>query len=128
MCNCGAEIETTKHFLLRCYFLASERQNLYDNLFLIDPSIISFDEKSLLNAPLYVSGKFDDKVNREIPFRSIYYISNLLNVLKNIFLTSPNQPSPCMYFDLYLHLQCNHFSYNNQKFYLIFVPNDCIGD
>ena len=40
MCNCGIEI-------------ASERQNLHDNLYLIDPPVISFDGESLLNALLY---------------------------------------------------------------------------
>ena len=40
MCNCGTEI-------------ASERHNLHDNLCLIDPTVISFDGESLLNALLY---------------------------------------------------------------------------
>ena len=47
MCNCGTEIETTKQFL------ASERHNLHDDLCVIDPPVISFDEESLLNALLY---------------------------------------------------------------------------
>ena len=47
ICNCGAEIETTLNSFLCCQFLATERQNLHDDLYLIDRSIISFDEKSL---------------------------------------------------------------------------------
>ena len=53
-------------FSLRCQFLASERHNLHDDLFLKDPPVISFDKESLLNAVLYVSNEFNDKVNREI--------------------------------------------------------------
>ena len=49
MCNCGAEIETAQPIFWRCQYLASEG-NLHDELYLIDPSGISFDEESLLNA------------------------------------------------------------------------------
>ena len=66
MCNCGSEIETTKHFCLRCQFLASERHNLHDVLFLIDLSVISFDGESLLNPLLRGSDEFNDKINKEI--------------------------------------------------------------
>ena len=50
-------------------FLASERHILHDDLCLIDPPVISFIEESLLNALLYSSDEFNDKVNREILFR-----------------------------------------------------------
>ena len=44
MCSCDSEIKTTKHFFLRFQFLASERNNLHDDLSLIDPPVINFDE------------------------------------------------------------------------------------
>ena len=66
MCNCGSEIETTKHFCLCCQFLASERHNLHDVLFLIDPPVTSFDGESLLNPLLCGSDEFNDKINKKI--------------------------------------------------------------
>ena len=72
MCNCGTEIEKKKKkhtFFLRCQFLASERHILHDDLCLIDPPVISFDEGSLLNALLYGSDEFNDKIHREILLR-----------------------------------------------------------
>ena len=32
MCACGADVETTKHFVLRCHFYSTERLELFDNL------------------------------------------------------------------------------------------------
>ena len=58
-------------FFLRFHFFASERHNLHDDLCLLDPPVISFDEKSLLNALLYGSDEFNDKINREIHLRII---------------------------------------------------------
>ena len=54
---------------LRCQFLASERQNLHDGLYLTDPSVTSFDEESLLNA--HGSDEVNDQLNREILLRII---------------------------------------------------------
>ena len=64
MYNCGTEIETTKHFFLRCQFLASKRHNLHDDLSLLDPPVINFDGESLLNALLYGSDEFNNKINK----------------------------------------------------------------
>ena len=32
MCSCGADVETTEHFLLRCHFYSTQRLELFDNL------------------------------------------------------------------------------------------------
>ena len=32
MCACGADLETTKHFLLRCHFYSTQKLELFDNL------------------------------------------------------------------------------------------------
>ena len=45
--------------------------NLHEDLCLIDPPVISFDGKSLLNAVLYGSGVFTDKIDKEILLRII---------------------------------------------------------
>ena len=54
---------------MRCQFHFSERHNLHDDLCLIDPTAISFDGESLLNALLYGSDEFKDKINKEILLR-----------------------------------------------------------
>ena len=74
------KLKKLNNFFLRCQFLYSERQNLYDDLYLIDPSIISFNEKSLLNALLYGSDEFSNKINREILLCTIYHTKPTINM------------------------------------------------
>ena len=62
MCNSGAKIEITKHS--RCQFLTSERQHLHDKLYLVDLSIVSFDEEFQLSGVLYSLDEFNYKMNR----------------------------------------------------------------
>ena len=71
MYKCGIEIEATKHFFLWCQFHVSETHDLHDALCLIDPTAISFDGESQLNALLYGSDEFDIKINKEILSRII---------------------------------------------------------
>ena len=66
ICNCGTEIETTKHDFLAMSILGSERHNLHDNLCLTDSPVICFDRESLLNVLLYCSDEFNDKIKIEI--------------------------------------------------------------
>ena len=80
MCSWGAESKQLNTFSLRCQFLARERQNIHDDLYQIDPSIISYDEESLLNALPYGSDEFNDKINREILLRITYYIRSNINM------------------------------------------------
>ena len=32
MCTCGADVETTEHFLLHCHFYSTQRFELFNNL------------------------------------------------------------------------------------------------
>ena len=57
--------EQLNTFFLCCQFLASEKHDLHHDLCLIDPPVISFDQESLLNALLYGSDEFKEKLNRE---------------------------------------------------------------
>ena len=57
-------LEQLNTFFLRCQFLTSERNGLLDDLCLIDPPVINFDGESLLNALLYGSDEFYDKINK----------------------------------------------------------------
>ena len=38
VCPCGAEVETTKHFLLHCHCFSTQRIELFDNLYNLDSS------------------------------------------------------------------------------------------
>ena len=53
MGNGGAEIKTTEHFFLAWLIPCQWKNNLLDELCLIDIPVISFDEEFLLNALLY---------------------------------------------------------------------------
>ena len=65
------KLEQLNTFSLCCQFLPSERHNLHNDLCLIDPPVITFDRKSLLNTLLYDSDVFNDKINKETPLRII---------------------------------------------------------
>ena len=45
VCPCGTEVETNKHFLLRCHCFSSQRPKLFNNLYNIDPSFSKFNNK-----------------------------------------------------------------------------------
>ena len=78
MCNCGTEIETSKHFFLRCQFFASERHNLHNELCLIDSPVISFAEESLLNCSIiWYDDEFNDKLSKGI---LLYYTKSSIYV------------------------------------------------
>ena len=38
MCLCGTDAETTEHFLLRCHCFSTQRSELFDYLYRLDPS------------------------------------------------------------------------------------------
>ena len=66
---------------MRFQFLASERHNLHDDLCLKHPPVTSFDEESLLNARLYGSDEFNDKINRGILLRNIVHLTLIFAAL-----------------------------------------------
>ena len=54
MRNCDTEIETAKHVFLPLPFPCLERHNPHDNLCLLDPPVISFDEEYVMKtSPFY---------------------------------------------------------------------------
>ena len=61
---------------MRYQFLASQRQNLSGNLYLMDALNIGLDKESLLNALSYDPDEFKDKINREILLCTNYYIKS----------------------------------------------------
>ena len=55
MCACGAEIETTEHFLLRCHFYSTQRLELFDYLEKVDPAFVHLNTKDQVHFLLYGS-------------------------------------------------------------------------
>ena len=53
MCGCNAEIEDTKHFLLRCHFYSIQRFEVFNNINKFDPSFTQLDTKEQVNILLY---------------------------------------------------------------------------
>ena len=58
MCPCGTEVETNKHFLLRCYYFSSQRSELFDNLYNLDPSFSKLINKEEI--PYLLHGSTSD--------------------------------------------------------------------
>ena len=55
MCACGSEVETTKHFLLRCHLYSPQRLELFENLEKVDASFFNLNVKGKVNCLLYSS-------------------------------------------------------------------------
>ena len=53
ICSCNTEIESNKHFLLRCHFSSSQRLKLFDNLNKINSSFFNVSAKNQVNILLY---------------------------------------------------------------------------
>ena len=55
MCACGADVETTEHFLLRCHFYSTQRLELFDNLERANPDFKNLSDKDQVSFMLYGS-------------------------------------------------------------------------
>ena len=66
MCNSGADIETTIHYLLRCRLYSVQRMALLNCVYKLDFTLHSSLEDQLLTDFLYGSGKFALNVTKEI--------------------------------------------------------------
>ena len=63
MCTCGTEVETTKHFLLRCNFYSTQRFKLS-----------SLSAKNRVHILLYVLKQIIPSLNQEILKNVISYL------------------------------------------------------
>ena len=66
MCNCGAAIETTVHYLLRCRLYSVQRVELLYGVYKLDSTLQNSSEDRLLTVLLYGSEKYALNVNKEI--------------------------------------------------------------
>ena len=55
MCACGADVETTKHFLMCCHFYSTQRLELFDNLERANPDFKNLSDKDQASFMLYGS-------------------------------------------------------------------------
>ena len=55
MCPCGADIETTEHFLLHCHFYFTQRFELFNNLERPNPDFKILSDKDQVSFILYGS-------------------------------------------------------------------------
>ena len=53
MCSCSNDIETTIHFFLYCANFNIQRQILFDKIATIDANILTENEDSIVNTPLF---------------------------------------------------------------------------
>ena len=55
MCACGADVETTEHFLLCCHFYSTQRLELFDNLERLNSDFRNLNGKDQVSFMLYGS-------------------------------------------------------------------------
>ena len=55
MCACGADVETTEHFHLRCHFYSTQGLELFDNLETANPDFKNLSDKDEVSFMLYSS-------------------------------------------------------------------------
>ena len=55
LCTCGAEVETTEHFLFHCQLYSTHRSKLFDKIVKIDQRLLNLTAKDQLFVLLYFS-------------------------------------------------------------------------
>ena len=99
MCACGSDIETTEHFLLRCYLYSPQRLELFENLEKIDSSFFNLNVKDKVSFLLHGSQSATSKsFNHEILKFGINNIKETGRFDRPLFC--PNQ----LFLDFFLHM------------------------
>ena len=65
MCPYGTDVETTEHFLLRCHCFSTQRSELFDYLYRLDPSFSKLNTKEKVAYLLYGSRNNSSCLNKE---------------------------------------------------------------
>ena len=66
MCPCGTDGETTEHFLLRCHCFSTQRSELFDYLYRLDPSFSKLNTKEKVAYLLYDSRNKSSNLNKKV--------------------------------------------------------------
>ena len=64
MCPCGADVETTQHFLLRCHCFSIQISELFDNLYRLNPSFSKLNTREKVAYLLYGSASNSSSLNK----------------------------------------------------------------
>ena len=75
-CPCLMEIESVSHFFLRCQNYINQRNDLMNELSILDPSFVQLDSISLTNLLLYGNKTLTIDINSNILNLSINFIKN----------------------------------------------------
>ena len=76
MCSCGTDVETTEHFLLHCHCLSTQRSELFDYLYRLDPSFSKLNTKEKVDYLLYGSRSNSSSLNREVIKLAIKFLKS----------------------------------------------------
>ena len=76
MCPCGTDGETTEHFLLRCHCFSTQRSELFDYLYRLDPSFSKLNTKEKVAYLLYGSRSNSSSLNKEVIKRVIKFLKS----------------------------------------------------
>ena len=75
VCACGGDVETTKHFLLRCHFYSTQRFELFDNLERANSDFKNLNGKDQVSFMFYDSKtNISENVNQNIIKIVIIYL------------------------------------------------------
>ena len=74
LCPCNMEVESTTHFYLHCQNFVTQRLDLMNEIFTLEPNLQNLDEKSLTNVLLFGSKEFGSELNTKILNLSIAFI------------------------------------------------------
>ena len=74
ICACGLEPETTLHYLLRCNLYSTQRLELLNNVYILNPSLKNYCNEKLLNIFLYGSEDFNCNMNKKILKAAIKFL------------------------------------------------------
>ena len=66
MCPCGTDAEATEHFHLRCHCFSTQRSELFDYLYRLDPSFSKLNTKEKVAYLLYGSRSNSSSLNKDV--------------------------------------------------------------
>ena len=88
MCACGAEVETTEHFPLRCQLYSAQRSEIFDKCQNVNPIFKNLNAKDKVLVLLHESKTKNSKTFNE----------NIFKILINYFKTTARFDRPIISF------------------------------
>ena len=76
LCSCSLEVESTRHYLLRCPFYVHIRKILLDNIVELNGGISNFSDDNLINLLLYGDEIYSVEVNSSILRNTISFLNS----------------------------------------------------